>query len=586
MQVYINGTSYEVIDDSIDINLTVEERSTASFTIRDKSSSLVFQKGEPVEIKDGNELLFGGVIEKFFKFPITVKGGFYFTVSCVDYHYFADKRIVADAFMDKMSGDVVRDVYDKYLKPEGIELAEVAAGDYVDEAIFNYIDAASVITKLARYVDNYIWYIDNKKRFYYIERGSLKAPWKVTPKDVRVNNANFEESSAMYRNKQYVKGAVDLTTEQTEIRIGDGHNRVFLTRYKLHSKPRVYVSLDGGEWVEQTVGINGVDRDMQFYWNRGSAEITQDSRAPGAENEREEGEEAPPEIPPLESNDRVMIVYIGQFETIYVTHLPAEIARMSRVDGSTGIVEAIEETSNIVDREGSLRHANSLLNKFGEVSKKINFITSRSGLEVGQTATVTLPLYELEDEEMLIESITISSEAQRPLYKVTAVKGPLHGSWEAMFNNIARLGEDQVERENLKETEQVVIPFEFEKQWAETEEPNIFKRTSNMDTMVGFYAGMTYTDRVKYMSWYRDGVERGRVAATQVTDGAVDTLHTMFHLQPNQANGHIDEFVWWGGASATEELGTGFIIDRQPFNREKINIELYQVTRYDYRWND
>lgn len=255
-------------------------------------------------------------IEKFFKYPITVEGGFFFNISCVDYHYFADKRIIADAFKDKMSGDVVMDVYNKYLKPEGIELARVDQGDYVDEAVFNYINVASVVTKLARYVDNYIWYIDSKKRFHYIERGSYSAPWKITPKDVHINNASFEESSAMYRNKQYVKGAIDLTTEQTDIRAGDGHNRVFLTRYKIHSKPTIFVSYNDGPWEEQTVGINGVDKDKQFYWSKGSLEITQDSRAPGVEDEREEGEVAPPEIPPLENIDRVMIVYIGQFETI------------------------------------------------------------------------------------------------------------------------------------------------------------------------------------------------------------------------------------------------------------------------------
>lgn len=580
MKVYIKETAYEIVQDSIDISLALEERSTASFVVRDKGKHVMIRKGEKVEIYHNGSLLFGGVVETVKKIPITVEGGFYFSVSCVDYHYFADKRIIVLASKNTTSGAIVQEIYDKYLKAEGITIGAIAQGDFVEESIFNYISASEAITKLTNYANNYTWYIDNQKRLFYIEKGTVSAPFKITPDVARVSNTNYEESAAMYRNKQYITGAKDVTSEQSEIKLGNGVERVFITRYPLNQKPQIFISYNGSDWIEKTVGINGLDDNKDFYWNKGSNEITQGERITLT---NEEGEEVDQEIEPLTENDRLRIVYRGQFDTVIISMLPYEIARTGEVEGSSGLVESLEEVTGFSARSDTLRYANALLNKYGEISRSIVFETSRSGLAVGQSIKVTLPIYELDDEEMIIGSIDISTEALEPLYKITAVKGPLHGSWESMFNNISGIG-DHSNKDDLRTAEQVMIPLEFEKHWTEQEEPNIFRRNSNLSTFVGFYAGLTYENRVKYMSWFRNGVELGRVPATQVTDYRSDVINTLFHLQPGQANTTFDELVWWGGMSATEELGTGFIIDRKPVNIKKQNIEMYQITRFDYKW--
>lgn len=574
MEVFIKGKQYKVLDESIDISLAVEERSTASFVVRDLRENLMFQKGETVEIKHGELLLFAGLIERVHKYPITMVGGYFFQISCVDYHYFADKRIIAESYRNTDTGSIARDIYYKYLQPEGIKLGMYGPGEPVDEAVFNYVTAAEALTKLSNYADGYTWYIDNQKYFYYMEKGVISAPYCVEPNNTRVSNANYEESASFYRNRQYIKGATDVTTTQEEIKVGDGAERVFITRYPLNNKPQIFVSYDGSDWVEKTVGIKDLEDERDFYWSKGSNEIIQADRL------KESDEET---IPALSSNDRVKIVYIGQFDTVIITQLPYEIERLKNVEGSTGIVEAIEDVTGFSTRNDTLHYANALLNKYGQISKSIVFDTVESGLAPGQSVNVTLPIYGVIDESMVIESIEITSEAQRPLYKVQAVKGPMHGSWETLFNNIVQLG-NKKGKENLVETQQIVIPFEFSKRWTWAEEPNIFKRTSNLPTYAGFYAGMTYKDRVKYMSWFRDGIEIGRVPATQITETDADIIYTLFHLHTNQANVRITELVWWGGASATEELGTGFIVDRQPFDRRKNNREVYQISRFDYRW--
>ena len=574
MEVFITGKQYKVINESIDISLAVEERSTASFVVRDLRESLMFQKGEHVEIKHGEHLLFAGLIEKVRKYPITMEGGYFFQVSCVDYHYFADKRIIAETYKNTTSNLIVLDIYYKYLQQEGIILGAIDEGEPVEEAVFNYITISDAFAQLANY-SGFTWYIDNKKELYYMERGAISAPFDVNTKNTRVSNANYEESAALYRNRQYVNGATDVTSPQEEKKVGNGAERIFLTRYPLNQKPQIFVSYDGSDWIEKTVGIKDVEEGKEFYWNKGSNEITQADRLD--ENDEEE-------IPALTENDIVKIIYVGQFKTVIISQLPFEVERLKNIEGSTGLVEAVEDVTGFSTRDDTLHYANALLNKYGQISKAIVFETTKIGLTPGQKVNVTLPIYGVTNEALIIESVEITSEVQAPLFKVKAVKGPLHGSWESLFMNIAQIGNKR-NKENLVATEQLIIPFEFFKQWTFEEEPNIFKRTSNLPTYAGFYAGMTYKDRVKYMSWFRDGVELGRVPASQITEGDADTIYTLFHLQTDQANVRITEFVWWGGASATEELGTGFIIDRQPFNnRKKTNREIYQITRYDYKW--
>ncbi|MEA0553756.1 hypothetical protein U1P98_07480 [Lysinibacillus irui] len=581
MRVLVNNQVYEVIYDSVEISTALSERSTASFTVRSLNSSLTFEKGMPVEIYYGDEYLFGGVIDGYVKVPVTVVGGYFFHINCVDYHYFADKRIVARAFKNMTCGEIVRAIHADYLAPEGITIGEIHEGDKVEDAVFNYMDVASVMTKLANYMSNFTWYIDKYKKLHYIQAGTSTAPFLITHAVARVNGSNFEESSPYYRNRQYLVGAVDVTDTQEEVHYGDGSRRIFTLRYKVHEKPKVEVKYSGSEvWEVKTVGIDGLDMNKDFYWNKGSYEIRQEEQS----SEEIDGVEVTTEIPALEAFDMVRISYRGQFETIIMTQLHNEITRMKSVDNTTGIVESIEKTSAITDRTSSMKYANALLDKYGQISRMITFETDNSGLVVGQVATVNMPIYSIHKEDFLIDSVQITWSGGQPVYKVTAVKGPSHGTWESMFSRISGLGENQVERENLKESSQIVLPFEFSKVWREDEEPNIFKRDAHLATYTGFYAGLLYKDRVKYMSWFRNGVEIGRVPAAQYTEGKVDTLFTLFYLQPNQGNGDITELVWWGGSSATDELGTGFIIDRQPFVRKKINTEAYQIVRYDYKW--
>ena len=106
--IAINGTDVDILSGSLSIIDAVETRSTASFTVRDTAGSAEYLQGQPVEIKrlDGT-IIFGGVIDNCTEERVGTGDILLHHVMCVDWHYLADKRVIAESFTDKTAGYVV-----------------------------------------------------------------------------------------------------------------------------------------------------------------------------------------------------------------------------------------------------------------------------------------------------------------------------------------------------------------------------------------------------------------------------------------------------------------------------------------------
>lgn len=447
----ISGQKVSVLRNTLNIENSLGERSTCSFQVKDMGGRLQFVKGQPVQVFDDEQaLIFAGFIDSAEE-SYAAPGVKMHSIACVDNHYLADKRIVARGWENVTAGAIVRDLIDYWLADEGITIGEVQDGPVILEAVANYRPASEVLDSLAEKA-GFIWWIDALKRLFFVSRETFTAPWDAEAgaglKDVRVESAN-----PYYRNRQYVKGGRDLTDPQTEVRKGDGTATAFVVGFPIAKVPTIEVSRNGAPWVEQTVGIKGVDEGKDWYWNKGSNTITQDMNAE-----------------PLGPDDRIRVTYQGEYDIVVLTEDGNAIDQLQALEnGGTGVVEYVEEDMNINSREAAFQLANAKLRQYAVLGRRLRYRTRRRGLRPGQLQRVNLPGHNLRNSEMLIEGVTVRTEGPLVWYEVSAVEGPGQGSWSRIFRALATRGQAFVERVNIGESKTVVLLHSVSESWGWTE---------------------------------------------------------------------------------------------------------------------
>lgn len=443
-------------------------------------------------------------------------------------------------------------------------------GEEILETRANFVPTEQLISSVADKV-NYWWKIDSNKMIHFKSRESEPANWELEPEYIR-GMPTTKVGNPLYRNQQLVKGPVGITEEQVDIERGDGEKRAFPLSFNVAEEPTIEISINGGAWQSQTVGRKGVDDDFQWYWEKESDVVSQD---------RSETR--------LTSNDRVRVTFIGQFKIVAQTYDPNLIAQQKNIDGTSGIVEDAITVGNVEGREAAIEIGNSKIEKYGVTSKQLKFQTMRSGLKAGQLITVrNLDAMDIADgEKLLITKTSTFDESGQIFYDISAVKGPKHRTWEEFFVELTKRAE-LVISEGIGESEILIIPIDFSKTWTQAENPNIFRKLKADGTWL---ADGTYTpnfednDRVTHIAWFNGNTELGRQEYTQQDVNTADRVNTLTYLGPNSANDDITHFGWIGGFRATEEVGTGVLIDKVAYDLIKEETEALQISRSDFSWN-
>src|SRR5258708_33346591 len=117
-----------VVAGTLSINSTIGKRSTASFTVKTDNNTH-FQQYQQVWIYDTtNTLIFSGYISQ----PKETKPGFQpvleHTITCIDQHFLADKRVVAASYTNKSPGFIVTDIFNNILAAEGVTIGQIYDG--------------------------------------------------------------------------------------------------------------------------------------------------------------------------------------------------------------------------------------------------------------------------------------------------------------------------------------------------------------------------------------------------------------------------------------------------------------------------
>ena len=192
MYAIIGGVTLDLVKGSSMASQRIEERSIAEFIVIDLLGTLNFQRGQPVELYDAEDtLIFGGVIDVPEKVAMAPTGGLYHSISCIDWHYLADKRLVVAAWaVPTSAGTIVTATHASYLAAEGVTIpaGAVQDGPLIPEAIFNYVSVAEAYDILAE-MAGFTWFIDENKQLFFIDRTTYVAPlnWsQATPKPNRL----------------------------------------------------------------------------------------------------------------------------------------------------------------------------------------------------------------------------------------------------------------------------------------------------------------------------------------------------------------------------------------------------------------
>lgn len=418
------------------VDLRIEERGVAEFTIVDIAGTASYQKGQPVTIYDTTDTrIFGGVIDSVETSAMSPTGGLYHFVQCADNHYFADKRLVAESYLATAAGTIVSDIITNYLAAEGITEGNIEAGPDIVEAVFNYVRASDCFDALAEKAAK-VWFIDENKALYFQARDITAAPWNATTDEMMKQTPLLLGGNPMYRNRQYIRGGKGTTLEQTETFVADGEQNAFTVSFPIAKVP-TSIKIDGGAAL--TMGIKGLDApgDFEAYWNKGDATITLTTPPAAAEE--------------------VEVKYYGMFDILVLVEDPAQIASQLAIEGSgTGYVDDISDEPKLIDQDASIDSARAKLAKFSVAGQRFFYQTTDTGLKPGQLQQIDYLTLGLNAVDMLIESVVVRGIGELVTYDITAIVGPEMGSWEQYFKSLADMKHEVIERLNVG-TEQILI---------------------------------------------------------------------------------------------------------------------------------
>ncbi len=333
----------------------------------------------------------------------------------------------------------------------------VQAGPLVTSYVVNYKQVSTALDDLAKLAGFY-WVIDAAKVLHFAASITNVSPWTFDGTQALDGMAAIEDTSPLYRNAQYELGATEITSAQTETHKGDGSTRVFPTSFPIHAVPS-NIHIDAG--AAQTIGILGIDApgSKQWYWNKGIAQITQDSTGTV-----------------LSTANVVSITYVGEFKVVALASDVAQQVTEQSIEGGvgTGIVENVVADASLITAVQAFQNAGALLTKFSTTGQVLTFRTKTVGLAAGQLLTVNLPTpWSFTGKHVLIESVTITYDDFFFWWDVKALLGPVNSNWVQFFQALADVQTpiDLAASGGLQSTVAILNPTNETWTWTESATP-------------------------------------------------------------------------------------------------------------------
>jgi len=436
----VGGQAVMVIAGSLLIDSAIGRPSQASFVVRTAAATTFAQWTQVVIYDASNFLVFSGYITT----PKAQKPGFQssllHSITCIDQHFLADKRRISASYVNKTCGFIVQDILNNILAAEGVTIGQIYDGltpeptlypsttlypggnvGLIPQANFVYATVSQALDALVQEASAagvpYYWQIDQFKQLWFVPYTTVVNSTIIdgVTIDQAANPPSVTNANPTYRNQQTILGGVAQTVTQTEVRKGDGNTQSFTMGYALASAPTITVN-----GTSQTVGIKGTT-GKQWYWAQGDPVVVQDS-----------GQTK------LISTDTLQVVYIGQYPSVAIAANNAQISYQASIDGTSGIVEDVAVDNTLSTAANALSEASNLLTRYAQQGTRFEFVTRTAGYAPGQLATANYAPFNLNNTQMLIESVQAGDQVDgiNLWYRVVAIAGPYDTFWVAFFSKL------------------------------------------------------------------------------------------------------------------------------------------------------
>lgn len=444
--VSINGQSVFVASTTLQGDRAIGQRSTASFAVHTSNTSTFFVDRSQVQIHDeGGTLVFSGYLD----LPKWQQPGWQASLdhilTCIDQHWLADKRVVGAVYTNMSVAQIAQAIWSNFLQPEGVTIGQIydpnnppvvststlcnttllvqASSATIPSAVFAYCKVSEALDKLVEVASEsgipYYWHIDEQKQLWLVPYTYNVVAGTVDGTAIDAGPSSglipyVQDGNPLYRNTQYGTGGVNQTVPQTKTGIGDGTGNVTMD-YDLYSLSAFYIN-----GAAQTIGTKG-QSGFAVYWAVGDPVIAQDSAARK-----------------LTAADTWEAIYVGQYPNVNVVTNNAQISYMASVDGSSGIVEEVDNDTTITSAGAGMIKESALLTRYGVQGQLFVFKTLDNSFAPGQLRTFNYGPLRLNSVQMLIEAVTFddSQDGLTVWYQVSAVAGPYDTTWPLFFSKL------------------------------------------------------------------------------------------------------------------------------------------------------
>ena len=364
MQALINGTVYDAESNfSISEQMGNKTSSTISVLVEDQPFPTA---GDVIELQDnnGNPIFLGTCgIPKSPKYQTGLEKKIY-QITCNNANSILANRIINVAFQNETITEIVQNLFTQYISEEGITLGGISDISVTMEvytaADFNLQDALNELADLV----NAVWRVDNNKVFWFlVEADFPQFPQTINEQFLLGTDLQHTTKNYKTRTVQYITGAQDVTSPQTETYTYDGEQNSFTTVFPISQKPTI--SINGTVVDPSLIGINGIDDsdpNIVFAYTYNSQTIAIKS------------------TDYMAAGSIVTIQYVGIFPIRVVAYNQDKIAEIAQLTGTSGKREQVYLNTDIVTMTDAIQLAQSLLTQFSESTGEITFWLLKSQL--------------------------------------------------------------------------------------------------------------------------------------------------------------------------------------------------------------
>ena len=361
LYAYINGTQYQALWDFEISEQSGNKTSTSiSVLVEDQPIPVSGDIIQLVDVTDtGQTVLFWGVcgIPKSPEYQTGLEAQVY-DITCGNANTILSYRIANVAYQGYTITQIVQALFNSYIVSEGITLGQISEMDLtLDVYTAKDMNLQDCLNELADYVGA-VWEIRPDRSFYFLaEQDFPQFPQTMDMGFFFGGGLQSTTKDYKLRTVQYISGATDYTSTQTETYTYDGEQQAFSLVFPVASQPVITVN---GETVPpDRIGVSGLsssDPNIVFTFSFNSQVVSYNT---GSNY--------------LKQGDIVVFSYTGIFPIRVVVQNDSKIAQIAALTGTSGRREMVQLANNVTTQADAITLANSLLQQFESYTGEVKF---------------------------------------------------------------------------------------------------------------------------------------------------------------------------------------------------------------------